>query len=305
MGVNKDITLLNKNVMINVFEMLINRIDNMNDNINKINTYLVNEARFKTNNIIDGCIFNHPFEIQNYNFDKKNYAFITIKLNDKLNHRTLYDIIWSILLNEEITDYREAKIQNSMIDFIKNSFGIDLYNKIVDGIKLYIDEENEDYLTCKKYDIDTTYEYLPEFIINEFVIKNDQNQYFKSFNHVSYGINISFINQNKSIYIDELIDLILLSLKQYGYNALDINNIKIVGLDYFMYNLISFYDINELNHDLIKPKVIDYIKQLCQCVKDKLRKTIMDHSRECKILPIFKNIEIIEFLMDILEPDDF
>lgn len=296
---------VSENVLINVFDMLIERLDVMSDNINKMNTYLINEARYKTNNIISGGIFNYPFEIQNYKFDKKNYAFVTIKLNDNLEHKTLYDIVWSILLNEKLDEYNEDKLQNTIIDFIKNSLGIDFYNNILQGVKIYMDEEKEEYLSCKKYDLDTIYEYLPEFIINEFVTKNEKNQHFKSFNHVSYAINISFIHQNKTLYIDELLDIILSNLKQYGYNISDINTIKIVGLDYFMHNLITFYDINELNHELVKPKVSEYIKQLCPCICEKIRNNIMEHGRECKILPIFKNIEIISFLMDILSPEYF
>ena len=121
MFVDIENTLLSENVLINVFEMLIDRLDNMNVNINKMNNYLINEARFKTNNIISGGIFNYPFEIQNYKFDKKNYAFVTIKLNDNLNHKTLYDIVWSILTNETLTDYSESKLQNTIINFIKKS----------------------------------------------------------------------------------------------------------------------------------------------------------------------------------------
>jgi hypothetical protein len=301
----RDESVLSETVLINVFDMLIDRLDTMNDNISKMSIYLINEARFKTNNTISGGIFNYPFEIHNYKFDKKNYAFVTIKLNNNLNHKTLYDIVWCILTNEKLDDYNELKVQNSIINFIKSFFGINLYNKMIEGVKLYIDEEKEEYLTCKNYKLDTIYEYLPEFIINEFITKNEKIQYFKSFNHVSYAINISFIDQTKTLYIDELIDSILLNLKAYGYSASDINSIKIVGIDYFINNLISFYDMNEINYDVVKPKVIDYIKQLCPYSREKIRTILIKYDRDCQLLPIFKNIENIKFLIDTLEQDEF
>ena len=128
--------VVSDSILIDVFEMLINRIDTMNDTVSKMSDYLVSDARFKTNNIISGKIFNYPFEIQNYKFDKKRFAFVSIKLKDKLSHKTLYDIIWAVLSDEEIIDYRDSKIMEKMKENIKKEFGLDKYNEFLKGIKI-------------------------------------------------------------------------------------------------------------------------------------------------------------------------
>lgn len=289
-------------VLIDVFEMLIKRIDTMNDTIEKMNDYLVSEARFKTNNIISGKIFNYPFEIQNYNFAKKRHAFISIKLKDKLHHKSLYDITWSLLMNEELSEYTDIKNMELIKDSIINTLGEEALIKMQEGINLYVNEEREEYLTCKKYNIDTIYEYLPEYLINNFIILgNEKNSYIKSFNHVSYNINIC-IETVENLYIDDVIELILNSLRPYRYNTNDIQEVKIVGMNLITHEFIKNYYMNELNLDLIKEKMKDYINKKCSCIKEQIKVDIIEYIKSgCQIIPILSNIDMIEFILVLLE----
>lgn len=293
--------VVNDSTLINVFEMLINRIDIMNYTVNKMNNYLVSEARFKTNNIISGEIFNYPFEIQNYKFDKKRFAFVSIKLKEKLSHKTLYDIIWTILSDEEIVNYKDSKIMELMKENIKKEFGLDKYNEFLEGIKIYLMHENEEYLTCKKYNIETIYEYLPEYLINNFVIATQEKPNFNTFNHIGYNMNISFEN-DENIYVDDLINKIMDNIKQYGYIINDINEMKIVGLDSVFYNFVKLYNLNEINHELIKPHITKYLDELCPCIKDKIKRSIIEYiNDDCQILPILNNKELQNMLPNLLD----
>jgi len=288
-------------VLIDVFEMLIKRIDTMNDTIEKMNDYLVSEARFKTNNIISGKIFNYPFEIQNYNFSKKRHAFISIKLKDKLHHKSLYDITWSLLMNEELSEYTDTKNMELIKESIINTLGEEALIKMQEGIKIYLNEDKEEYLTCKKYNIDTIYEYLPEYLINNFIILRNENSYIKSFNHVSYNINIS-TETVENLYIDDVIELILNSLQPYSYNANDIQEVKIVGMNSITHEFIKNYYMNELNLDLIKEKMKDYINKKCYCIKEQIKVHIIEYIKSgCQIIPILSNIDMIKFILALLE----
>jgi hypothetical protein len=293
--------VVSDSILIDVFEMLINRIDTMNDTVSKMSDYLVSDARFKTNNIISGKIFNYPFEIQNYKFDKKRFAFVSIKLKDKLSHKTLYDIIWAVLSDEEIIDYRDSKIMEKMKENIKKEFGLDKYNEFLKGIKIYLTDENEEYLTCKKYNIDTIYEYLPEYLINKFVVSTQEKPIFNTFNHIGYNMNISFEN-DENIYIDDLINKIMDNMKQYGYTINDINEMKIVGLDSIFYNFIKLYNLNEFNHELIKPHITKYLDELCPCIKEKIKASILEYINDgCQILPVLNNKELQNMLPNLLD----
>jgi len=293
--------VISDSILIDVFDMLINRIDTMNDTVNKMSDYLVSEARFKTNNIISGKIFNYPFEIQNYKFDKKRFAFVSIKLKEKLSHKTLYDIMWAVLSDEELTDYRDSKIMKLMKENIKKELGDDIYNKFLDGIKIYLKDENEEYLTCKKYDIDTIYEYLPEYLINRFVLATQEQPLFSAFNHIGYNMYISFENY-ENIYVDDLINKIIDNIKQYEYTMNDISEIKIVGLDYQFYNFIKLYNLNEFNHELIKPHITIYLDDVCPCIRIKIKDNILQYINDnCQILPILNNKEMQILLPNLLD----
>lgn len=306
-----------ESVLINVFEMFVKRLDEMQDSINKMNNYLINEARYKTNDIIAGSIFNYPFEIHNFNFDKKMYAYVYIKLNNNPSDVSLYDIWWSIFDNERISidDWNDKRVslKKNLDAFMLNHFGKERFDEMKKKLKLYIDDtdvkdEYQNYVTCKHYDIDTLYDYLPEYVINEFVTKQEKtNGNFKSFNHLNYCISINFANENKSMFIDELVDDLLVKLGRLGYKPNDFQYIKIVGTDYFMHNLLSFYDMNVpcTNKEKQQSQTKDYIEQLCHCTREKMRAQLVEYAMSKNAdLPFFEDMEDFTFIMETLRYTD-
>lgn len=293
--------VLNENVMINVFDMLIKRIDSLQDSVNKTNSYLLNEARYKTNNIICGSIFNYPFEIHNYKYDKKMYAYIQIKLHHNKNNMSLYDNWWDIWNSEDLS--KSNSMTQKLKIFMVDHFGNKMFNDIEQGIKDYFRLEDDTFITCKYYGIDSLYDYLPEYILNIFMTNHEKIPGFKSFNHIEDTININFRTPHRALYIDELIDYTLARLECYGYKRCDIACMKIVGLDYAMHHLISFYDMNVecVNKEKQENAVKEYIEKLCSCTRDKLRSTVIEHGAERPMLPIFSNIDNAVFILNVLD----
>ncbi len=297
-------TTVKESVLINVFEMFVKRLDDLQDSINRMNNYLINEARFKTNDIISGSIFNYPFEIYNCKFDKKRYAYVYIKLLNKENSMTLYDIIWNIWdTNNQLnlTPSQECQ-QKKLQEFMQKHFGEDKYKEIIEGIKLYLTESESDdkYITCNYHNIDTIYEYLPEYIINLYMTQNENIQEFKSFNHLNYCIGINYVNENE-IYVDELLKSILDILKKYNYSADNIEYVKVYGIDYNLHKLITFYDSNISTNKNKRILIAEYVDGLCYCIRDRIRETILDFliSKNTD-LPFFEDLDEIAYLLDIL-----
>jgi hypothetical protein len=302
-------SVVSESVLIDVFDMLIKRIDQIQDTITKMNTYLVNEARFKTNNIISGSIFDYPFEIENYKFDKKRYAYISIQFQPDRDVVTLYDLLWSVwdesYIKSELT-YQQMKIRENLRQFLRELFDESMLEKIETGIKSYLsDERNEHYMSCNTYEIETLYDHLPEYIINEFITKKEKISFFKSFNHIDNVLSINFVHPHKTMFVDELIHQVLKVLHEYGYRDSDIQNVKIVGLDFFLHTLLSYYDMNGecSSKSEQRRQVTEYVSQLCHCTRDRIRNTLLEHGNENHILPFFSSIEDVAFLLDVLESD--
>lgn len=313
MTTNNGEQLVSESVLINVFEMLVKRLDEMQDSICKMNTYIVNEARNKTNDVIEGSIFNYPFEVHNHNFCRTMFAYVYIKLNNKRKDVSLYDIFWSFWENDRISidkmSGHQQNLRNKIGNFMKETLGIEKYNEIKQGLEHYVsdtdsEEDNEKYLCCSYYGIDTLYDYLPEYILNEFMIRNEHVQNFKSFNHTGYCMSIRYASEyNNLLYVDQLIDDIIVKLKKYGYQPGDFEYIKVVGLDTHMHNLLSFYDMNVPCSEVEKQRqqVEEYVDKLCNCTRERLIDTILEYVTTKNLdIPIFNNIEDFEFIMELL-----
>lgn len=300
---------VSESVLIDVFDMLVKRIDQIQDTITKMNTYLVNEARFKTNNIISGSIFDYPFEIENYKFDKKRYAYVSLHFEPSKEIVTLYDLLWSIWDENYIKvdlSYKQRKTRENLRQFLSERFDETTFESIEKGMKAYLsDERNEHYMSCSTYDIDTLYDHLPEYIINEFITKNEKIPFFKSFNHIDNVLSINFAHPHKTMFVDELIHQVLKVLHEYGYKDSDIRTIKIVGVDFFLHSLLSYYDMNGdcSNKSEQRRQVAEYIGQLCHCTRDRIRNTLLEHGNENHNLPFFSSVEDVAFLLDILETE--
>lgn len=304
---------VSESVLINVFDMLVKRLDEMQDSISKMNTYIINEARNKTNDVIEGSIFNYPFEVHNHNFFKTMFAYVYIKLNNEKTDVSLYDIFWSLWEKDpHMMSDNQQNIRNNIVKFMQETLGIEKYNEIKKGLDCYVsesdsEEDTEKFLCCSHYGIDTLYDYLPEYVLNEYIIKNETVKNFKSFNHTGYCISIRYASEyNNLLYVDQLIDDILVKLKKYGYKPNDIEYIKVVGLDTHMNNLLSFYDMNVPCSEVEKQrqKVENYINKLCNCSRERLIDTILECVTSKNLdLPIFNCIEDFEFIMDILRSD--
>ncbi len=296
-------SLVKESVLINVFEMFIKRLDELQDSINRMNNYLINEARYKTNDIISGSVFNYPFEIYNYKFDRKKYAYVYIKLtNDMIS---LYDIIWNIWdnnLNDNVNYTNYVKlVQNNLEKFMHIHFGEERYKELVVNISKYLNEKEQDekYISCEYNNIDSCYEYLPEYILNQYITTNISN--FKSFNHQNYCISINYVSEN-DLYVDELVGNVLLNLKQYGYKANNIEYIKVYGLDVNLHNLISCYDMNICDKNKRRDIIRDYLNGLCYCAKDKIRDTILDFLVSNNTdLPFFQDLDEVAYILDLLK----
>lgn len=304
-----------ESVLINVFEMFIKRLDELQDSVNRMNNYLINEARFKTNDVISGSVFNYPFEIHNYKFDKKMYAYVYIKLLNKEGAVSLYDLWWNIWDPNHVpiiflTDKDKVQ-QKELNDFMLFHFGTDKYNKIKEGIQIYLNDKKSEgdedkFISCLYYDIDTLYEYLPEYVLNAYITINEKIQNFKSFNHLNYCIGINYVN-DQAIYIDELIESVLTSLKKFGYKSNDIQCIKVFGLDNNLQKLLSFYDMSMSCNDIKKRRFLvqEYVNNLCYCTRDKIRDSILDFlvSKNTE-LPFFDDIDEVAYILDILKIPD-
>jgi hypothetical protein len=92
------------------------------------------------------------------------------------------------------------------------------------------------------------------------------------------------------------------NMKQYGYTINDINEMKIVGLDSIFYNFIKLYNLNEFNHELIKPHITKYLDELCPCIKEKIKASILEYINDgCQILPVLNNKELQNMLPNLLD----
>jgi hypothetical protein len=303
------VPVVSESTLIDVFDMLIKRLDTVQDTIAKMNAYLMNEARYKTNNIISGSIFDYPFEIHNYKFDKKRHAYIHITLNGNGDRTTLYDILWSIWDPSYTTGQltrKQEKIKNNLREFMIALFGENTFESIVTNAQRFLQNDKEEqYITCKYYNIDTLYDHLPEYILNEFMTKHEKLPGFKSFNHVDDILTVSYAHPHKNLFVDELLNVIIKHLSDYDYNVSDIQSVQIIGLDFFLQNLLCFYDMVGECGDKAKQQAqaADYINQLCLCTRDRLRNLLLEHGSESPLLPIFKNMEDVSFLLDMLEPE--
>lgn len=292
-----------ESTLITVFEMMINRIDELQDSVNKMNTYLITDARYKTNNVLSGKIFNYPFEIHNFNLDKKQYAYIHIKFNN--NVMNLYNLWWSIFDNSY--DISNLNIMQEKIRIILEELTIKyIGEKNRANIKKYIDdnEDNIAYITCSYYDIDTLFNNLPEFIINEYITKINNNKFFKSTYHQDYSMSINFIS-DIDLFIDEIIKKVLEYTDQYGHKHNDIEYIKIVGIDYHVHELLELYNARPENKIIQKNKLQEYIKNLTENEKRKLKNLLLTYSNYCPIvLPFYENVNDTVFLLDLLDAED-
>lgn len=273
-----------ESVLINVFEMFIKRMDRLSDIITRMETYLIEDARHKSNNAIySGVIFGFPkLEIQNFNFHKHGYVYMKFQIRQGVN--TLYNKLLNILKGKE--DSMCADLQKFIKEKIPN------YDYLEDNDKC------TDY-KCNDYNIDTLYEYLPEYILNEYITKKLCLNDFVSFNHTEF-ITIHYENKNE-LYIDELLKKVFTELEKVGYTANDFVTVNIVGLDKYLHNLIKIYDMHtpssnvEKQHELMK----NYIDSLCLCEKRELSTSILECLTAQNItLPIFNDngFLVLEYL---------
>lgn len=294
---------VSESTLITVFEMMIKRIDEMQDSINKMNTYLITDARYKTNNVLSGKIFNYPFEIHNFNLDKKQYAYIYIKFDSKTMN--LYSLWWSIFdksYDITILNHTQERIRSILEELTIKYIGEENRKNILK----YIDnnEDNIKYITCTEYNIDTIYNNLPEFIINEYITKINKNKFFKSTYHQDYTLSINFISE-ANLFIDEIIQTVLNYTDQYGYKHSDIEYIKIVGIDCYIHDLLEFYNSRPENKIVQKNKLQEYITNLTENEKKRLKNLLLTYSNYCPIiLPFFENVNDTVFLLDLLDAED-
>lgn len=292
-----------ESTLITVFEMMIKRIDDLQDSINKMNTYLITDARYKTNNVLSGQIFNYPFEIHNFNLDKKQYAYIYIKFSNKTMN--LYNLWWSIFdKSYDITNINhiQEQIRTILEELTIKCIG----EKNRENILKYIEnnEDNIKYITCSHYEIDTLFNNLPEFIINEYITKINNNKSFKSTYHQDYSASINFMSET-DLFIDEIIRKVLEYTDKYGYKHTDIEYIKIVGIDYYIHDLLEFYNSRPENKIIQKNKLQEYIKNLTENEKKRLKNLLLTYSNYCPIiLPFFENVNDTLFLLDLLDAED-
>jgi hypothetical protein len=298
---------VSESVLINVFDMLVKRIDVMTDLVTKLNSFMINETRGKTDNytIAPNFIFNYPFEIQNVKFDRCMYGYVHMKL--KTDAMSLHDIWWSLWEKDYNTNgltQTQLAVREKLYSFVLSHFSAELYAKVCNGLHQYKETDDESLLTCQYYGIDTLHDQLSEYVLNEFMTKGEQIKEFKSFNHSDIFININCAYEQNSLYIDELIQTILSQLSSYGYKPNDFIYVKVVGLDFDMSQLVDVcrFDVSYDSADLKtmrREKACKYINTLCSCAKRRLRLCMMDlvtNGKDTSIL--FSNFEDIFFLLD-------
>jgi len=277
-----------EDVLIDVFEMLVKRLDSMNEVITKLNSFMLTETRRKVNNdtIPPGSIFNYPFEIQNFRFDKRMYGYVSLKLNMDSDTITLLDLWWN-LWDADYSQKPRTVVQFNALDklrsFVIGHLSPDTYKKIEAGMERYKECEDDACLTCTYYGIESVYDQLSTHMLNEFITKNEGVKEFVAFDHSDICLNIHFVNEGKSLYIDEMLQTILVRLSPYGYKPNDFVYVKVVGLDFDMSQFIShtrfdvtIEDCNEEYRQRRIKKANVYIQSLCNCAKRRLRRTLMD-----------------------------
>lgn len=293
--------MISESTLINVFEMVVQRLNALEISIENINKTLLYDARYKTNDIFHGEIFNYPFQIENYKLAKKKYAYVYIKLTERGDFNSLYDILMSIFdftfIDLKTLTNKQKQTREQLKVFLQKH-----YSKVLKTL-VSISVLNDKHLTTLYHKIDSLHTNLLEHILNHFVNIDT----FGTFNHVDNAISILFSSRSESLYVDQIIDSILTELTtRFDYKAQDIENIKIVGLSSKdLYDLVKIYDINSGCCDIDKQraKVIDYIGKLSDTKRLELRKTLIEQGKERPILPIFADKKETNFICDSLEPD--
>ena len=296
--------MISESTLINVFEMVVQRLNTIENSLDNLNKFLIHEARYKTNNILHGGIFNYPFEIENYKFDKKQYAYIHIKLDERGDFHSLYDILMSIFdftfLNLKSLTRKQIQLREKLKLFLKKNYE-QVLNSLVSCSVL-----TEKKLSTSHHAINNTlYTNVLELVLNDFIINELKLPGFKSFNHIDGILTILFAENHKSLYVDELLEKIMNNLSILDYTPDNITHVKVVGLTRELQKIIKIYDINSGCCDIDKQRsqVIEKIAKISDLKRVDLRKLIIEHMKERPILPIFKEKKETSFLCDLLEPE--
>ena len=292
--------MISESTLINVFDMFVERLNNIETSIEHINKTLIYDARYKTNHVLHGSIFNYPFEIENYRLDKKKYAYVHIKFSERGDFTSLYDILMSIFdftfINLKMLSEKQVKLRENLKKFLQKH-----YPRVLKTL-VSISVLNDKHLTTLYHKIESLHTNLLEHILAHFV----EIDTFDTFNHVDNALSIMFSSQSESLYVDQLIDTVLFKLAEnFDYKAQDILKIRIVGLTKDLFEIAKIYDINSGCSDVDKQrsKVIDQIAKIPDNKRLELRKNILEQAKEKPILPIFTEKKETIFLCDSLEPD--
>jgi hypothetical protein len=292
--------MISESTLTNVFEMFVQRLNTIETSIETINKLMIYDARYKTNHIIHGCVFNYPFEIENYKLDKKKYAYINIRLTERGDFNSLYDILMSIFdctfINLKALTEKQAKLREHLKKFIFQH-----YPQVLKTL-VSISALNDKHLTPSFHKITSLYSNILEHILAHYVKINT----FDTFNHVQDSLSIMFSSQAEPLYVDQIIDQVLSKLaSEFDYKMHDILDIKIVGLSKELFDITKFYDINSGCADIDKQRaqIIEHIAKIPTGKRIEIRKNIIEHAKERQILPIFANKKEMSFLCDSLEPE--
>jgi hypothetical protein len=296
--------MISESTLINVFEMVVQRLNAVENSLDNLNKFLIHEARYKTNNILHGGIFNYPFEIENYKFDKKQYAYIHIKLDERGDFHSLYDILMSIFdftfLNLKSLSRKQIQLREKLKQFLKKHYQ-EVLNTLV-SCSVITDKK----ITTSFHSINNTlYTNILELILNHFVTSELKLEGFKTFNHIDGTLSIIFSENHKALYIDQLLNKVIENLSILDYTPNDITHIKVVGLTKELKKIVQIYDINSGCCDIDKQRsqLIDKIAKMSESTRLELRKLIIEHMKERPILPIFNDKKETSFLCDSLEPE--